>query len=128
MENHILDSSAIIEILDDGPNTKYFRPIIKKHPDILVPAIIITEVRKVILRQRTQEEADLVTRSLLASQVINIDESIATTAADLAIKHNLPLADSLIYAITVSYKATLWTQDSDFKGLPKVRYYPKVTK
>jgi predicted nucleic acid-binding protein len=62
---------------------------------------------------------------LLAAEVIEIDSEIAVAAADLAIKHKLPLADSLIYAITLAKKATLWTQDDDFKDLPRVRYFPK---
>ena len=46
--------------------------------------------------------------------------------ADLFIKHKLPLADSLIYAITLAHKATLWTQDADFKDFPHVRYFLKI--
>ncbi|MFT6180609.1 MAG: putative nucleic acid-binding protein [Akkermansiaceae bacterium] len=125
MKADILDSSAWLECLDDGPNTKHFAPIIAKHPEILVPAIVITEVRKVALRQRTSDQAESITRSLLAAEVIEIDSEIAVAAADLAIKHKLPLADSLIYAITLAKKATLWTQDDDFKDLPRVRYFPK---
>lgn len=125
MKPDILDSSAWLECLDDGPNTKHFASIIAKHPEILVPAIVITEVRKVALRERSSEKAESITRSLLAAEVIEIDHEIAVAAADLAIKHKLPLADSLIYAITLARKATLWTQDDDFKDLPRVRYFPK---
>ena len=125
MKPDILDSSAWLECLDKGSNTPHFAPIIAKHPDLIVPAIIITEIRKVVLRERGMEQAETITRSLLASHVIPIDESIATSAADLAIKHKLPLADSLIYATTLAHKATLWTQDDDFKGLPHVEYFPK---
>jgi predicted nucleic acid-binding protein len=122
----ILDSSAWLECLDAGPNTRHFQAIIQKHPDILVPAVIITEIRKVVLRERGEAQAETVTRSLLAAKVIAIDEHIAVSAADLAMKHKLPLADSLIYAITLAHKATLWTQDEDFKGLPHVKYFPKI--
>jgi toxin FitB len=125
MKPDILDSSAFLECLDDGPNVVHFGPILAKHPDIIVPAIIITEIRKVVLRKRTKEKAETVTRSLLAAQVIPISEEIAVSAADLAIKHKLPLADSLIYAVTLAHKATLWTQDDHFKGLPHVKYFPK---
>jgi len=121
----ILDSSAWLECLDSGPNTPHFAPIIAKHPDLIVPAIIITEIRKVVLREKGQEQAETITRSLLASHVVPIDESIAISAADLAIKHKLPLADSLIYAAALANKSTLWTQDDDFKGLPHVKYFPK---
>jgi predicted nucleic acid-binding protein len=122
----ILDSSAWLECLGAGPNTRHFEAIIEKHPDILVPSVIITEIRKVVLRERGEAQAETVTRSLLAAKVIAIDERIAVSAADLAMKHKLPLADSLIYAITLAHKATLWTQDDDFKGLPHVKYFPKI--
>ncbi len=125
MKPDILDSSAWLECLDSGPNTRHFTSIVAKHPDLIVPAIIITEIRKVVLREKGIEQAETITRSLLASLVIPIDESIATSAADLAIKYKLPLADSLIYATTLAHKATLWTQVDDFKGLPHVKYFPK---
>ncbi len=125
MKPVILDSSALIECFDKGPNLKHFGPIIARHPDLIVPAIVITEVRKFVLRERPKEKAETITRSLLAAQVIPITPELAVSAADLAIKHQLPLADSLIYATTLAHKTTLWTQDADFKGLPHVKYFPK---
>ena len=124
MPPDILDSSALIECFDEGPNVEHFGPILARHPDILVPAAIITEVRKFLLRERPKK-VETITRSLLAAQVIPISEEIAVSAADLAIKHKLPLADSLIYATTLAHKAELWTQDTDFEGLPHVHYFPK---
>lgn len=41
-------------------------------------------------------------------------------------QHKLPLADSLIYAITLAHNATLWTQDDHFDGLPNVQCFPKI--
>jgi predicted nucleic acid-binding protein len=35
------------------------------------------------------------------------------------------MADSVILATARAYKATLWTQDEDFKGLEDVRYIEK---
>jgi len=125
MENHILDSSAWLECLDHGPNTVHFAPILLKLPDLIIPTIVITEVRKVALKQRPPEKAEEVTRSMLSGILVPIDESIAVSAADLFIQYKLPLADSLIYAVTLAHKATLWTQDDDFKGLPHVKYFPK---
>jgi len=126
MQLHILDSSAWIECLDDGPNTRRFAPILRKLPDLIVPTIVITEVRKVALKQRTAAEADAVTDSMQAGIVIAVDAAISILAADLLIKHNLSLADSIIYATALTHKATLWTQDADFKGLPQVKYFPKI--
>ena len=126
MQFHLLDSSAWLECLDGGPNIRHFAPILRKLPDLIVPAIVITEVRKVALRQRTRELADTVTDSMRSGVVIPIDASIAAKAADLFIKHKLPLADSLIYATALAHNATLWTQDDDFAGLPHVKYFPKI--
>ncbi len=125
MKPDILDSSAFVEILDEGPNTKHFLPVLKRLPDLLVPSITLTEVRKVVLKQRSLAEADAVTTAMASGQVIAIDEQIAILAADLFAKHKLPLADSLIYATTLLHEATLWTQDADFEGLPHVKYFPK---
>ncbi len=126
MNPDILDSSAWLECLEDGPNTIHFGPILLKLPDLIVPSIVLTEVRKVTLKQRTAAKADEVTQSMRSGLVIPIDEAIAVAAADLFIKHKLPLADSLIYAVTLAHNATLWTQDDDFEGLPNVRYFPKI--
>lgn len=128
MQPDILDSSAWLECLEDGPNTVHFGPILLKLSDLIVPTVVINEVRKVALKQRPREKAEEVTRAMLSGVLVHIDEDIAVSAADLFIKHKLPLADSLIYAVTLAYKATLWTQDVDFDGLPNVRYFPKIKK
>lgn len=126
MKLDLLDSSGWLECLDAGPNTVHFSPILLKLPTLLIPTIVITEVRKVALKQRTVEKADEVTQSMRTGIVVSIDEEIAIFAADLFVRYKLPLADSLIYAITLAHKATLWTQDHHFEGLPQVRYYPKI--
>jgi len=126
MNPDILDSSAWCECLEEGPNTPHFRPILRKLPELIVPTVVITEVRKVVLLKRGPAKADEVTLSMRSGIVAEIDEEIAVAAADLFIEHKLPLADSLIYAIALARNATLWTQDADFEGLPKVRYFPKI--
>ena len=125
MQNHILDSSAWIECLDAGPNVKHFGPILRKLPQIIIPAVVLTEVRTVVLKQRGESEAEVITDTMLIGIIVSADEKISVLAADLFIKHKLPLADSLIYATALTQKATLWTQDDDFKGLPHVKYFPK---
>ena len=44
----------------------------------------------------------------------------------LVLKLKLPLADSIIYATAQKYDAVVWTQDTDFKGLESVKFYPKA--
>jgi len=125
MALHCLDSSAWIECLDQGANAHHFASVLDKMPEIVVPSIVIVEVRKVILRQRTRLQADQVTDSLQSCQVIDLSPALAALAADLSIEHALPLADAIIYASIRATKCTLWTQDQHFEGLPHVRYFSK---
>lgn len=126
MSAHLLDSSAWLECLDHGPNTCHFAPILKKLPDLIIPSVVVTEVRKVALKQRSLDAAETVTAAMLSGIVVPLDGDMASYAADLFMKHKLPLADSLIYATTLIHKATLWTQDEHFAGLPHVKYFPKI--
>jgi len=125
MELHILDSSAWLECLEAGPNLRHFGPILQKLPDLIIPSVVLTEVRKVALSQRSLKEAETVTDSMCSGIIIPADTAISILAADLFLKHKLALADSIIYATTLNQNATLWTQDADFKGLPNVKYFPK---
>ena len=57
--------------------------------------------------------------------VVDLDAELAISAATYGIAHNLPLADSIIFATARKHNAILWTQDADFKELPSVRFYPR---
>ena len=49
------------------------------------------------------------------------------TARELSkVMLGLPLADSIMLATAEQYDATLWTQDSDFKGVEGVQYIEKL--
>ncbi|MBN1381416.1 MAG: PIN domain-containing protein [Deltaproteobacteria bacterium] len=45
--------------------------------------------------------------------------------AYFALEYQLPMADSIILATAQEFKATIWTQDVDFKDISKVKYFPK---
>lgn len=126
MSLDILDSSAWVQLLDDGPNTRHFASILRKLPDLIIPSNVVTEVLKVVLKQRTADAAEAVTDSMLSGLIVPLAAKIATLAADLFIQHKLPLADSIISATARNQNATLWTQDEHFKGLPHVKYFPKI--
>ncbi len=70
--------------------------------------------------------ADELLAFLQQHAVIPVTPEIATLAATLGIRHQLAMADALIYATARHQNASLWTQDADFKDLPHVRYFPKI--
>ena len=57
--------------------------------------------------------------------VIPLDSALAMDAATYGLAHQLPLADSVVYATARKFDTTLWTQGTDFKSLDKVRFYSK---
>lgn len=57
--------------------------------------------------------------------VVDLDAALSIRAAALGMRHQLPLADSIIYATAQDAGATVWTQDADFEGLAGVRYWAR---
>ena len=50
---------------------------------------------------------------------------IALAAARVSLDLGLPMADAVILATARAWKATWWTQDNDFEGVPAVKYVAK---
>lgn len=125
MSTHVVDSSAWLEYFADGPNAKRFAAVIEKPAALLVPSITLLEVFKRISQQRDDAMALQCTAVMQQSTVVDLDAAIAIRAATLGQRHQLPLADSIIYATAQAAGATVWTQDADFEGLPGVRFWPR---
>jgi predicted nucleic acid-binding protein len=119
---NVVDSSAWLEYLADGPNAGYFAPAVEAPAELIVPTISLYEVFKRILQQRSESEALQAVALMGQGEVVDLDGPLALSAARLGVDARLPLADSIILATARRYGATLWTQDEDFEGLPDVRY------
>lgn len=122
---NVVDSSAWLSYFAGDKNSEIFAIAIENIDELLVPSITITEIFKSILRQRGEEAALAAIAHIEQANVISLDSGLAIDAATFGVMHKLPLADSIIFATANKYKATLWTQDIDFKGLPNVEYYSK---
>lgn len=122
---NVVDSSAWLEYLADGPNAGAFAEPIQDTEHLVVPTLSIYEVFKKTLRLRGEDAAVETATLMRQGRVIHLDEELAMEGARLSLRHTLPLADSIILATARDHGATLWTQDSDFEGLRDVRYYPR---
>ena len=123
---NIVDSSGWLEYFADGPNANLFAPVIADTEHLLVPVIILYEVFKRVLQQRGEADALQAVAAISQGQIINVTQSLALNAAKLSAELRLPMADSLILATARAYRAVVWTQDADFKGLPEVQYVEKL--
>jgi predicted nucleic acid-binding protein len=119
---NVVDSSGWLEYLADGPNASFFAPAIERSADLLVPTLSIFEVFKRVLGQRDESQALQSIALMHQGQVVELTASLALDAARLSRSARLPMADSIILATARAHGATLWTQDSDFEGLPDVRF------
>lgn len=118
---NVVDSSGWLEYFADTDRAPLFAPAIEDTDNLFVPVISIYEVFKKVLRERGEDDAFQVASTMQAGHVIDLDCSLVLEAA----RHQLPLADSIIYTTANRCEATLWTQDGHFEDFPDVRYFPK---
>jgi len=120
---NIVDSSGWLEYFSDGPNAEYYTQPLQNPSDLIVPSITIYEVFKVVLREANENNALQAIAAMQKGTVIDLTTSIAVNAAKLSLNHHLPMADSIILATAKKYDCLIWTQDSDFEGLPNVKLF-----
>ncbi len=119
---NVVDSSAWLEYFAGGRNASFFATAIEKTRDLIVPSLSLYEVFKRVLQQRSENDALQAIAVMQQGRVVDLDASIALSAARLSIDHRLPMADSVMLATARAFGATLWTQDADFDGMPRVQY------
>jgi predicted nucleic acid-binding protein len=119
---NVVDSSAWLEYLAAGPNAAYFAAAIENTAELIVPTLILYEVFKRIVQQRSENEALQVIAVMQQGRIADLDSRTALSAARISIDHQLPMADSVILATARLNNALLWTQDSHFEGIPNVKY------
>ncbi len=122
---NIVDSSGWLAYFADEPNAKHFLNPLKDTASLVVPTITVYEVFKVALRESSENEALQVTAAMQKGTVIDLTVQLAIAASKLSLENGLPMADSIILATAKAYDAILWTQDSDFKNMAGVKYFPK---
>ena len=125
MKKNVVDSSGWLEYFADADNATFFAPAIENTKDLIVPSISILEVFKHILRQYSEKQAFASIECMLQGTLVDLNLEISLNAAKLGVLHKIPLADSIILATGLTYEATIWSQDADFKGLPNVKYINK---
>lgn len=92
---------------------------------MIVPTLSLYEVFKRILQQRGGDEALQAVGVMVQGLVVDLTMTLVLSAAKISVDLRLPMADSIILATARAYKATLWTQDSDFQGIEGVQYIEK---
>jgi toxin FitB len=116
----LVDSSGWLEYITSDSKADLFSPYLEGQRPVLVPAIVLYEVRKLLLQRQPKTVADLFVSEALRHTVVSVDQEIVLAAAVISIQYELPMADALIYATAERHGAEVVTSDSHFKGLPRV--------
>jgi predicted nucleic acid-binding protein len=122
---NIVDSSGWLAYFADEPNAKHFLIPLNDTASLVVPTVTIYEVFKVVLRESSENEALQAAVAMRKGTVVDLTSLLAIAASKLSLEHKLPMADSIILATAKEFDATIWTQDSDFKNIGDVKYFPK---
>ena len=122
----VVDTSAWIEWLIGSPTGMAIAPELPERDNWLVPTIVQLELAKWLTREVGEAKADQVTAFTETCTVIDLDTSIALSAADLCAHHKLATADAIVYATALARGADLLTCDRHFEGLAGVRFVEKT--
>jgi predicted nucleic acid-binding protein len=116
----VLDSSIWLEYLTDDAKADLVAPYLEEQITVLVPVLVVFEVRKVLLTRRSKTLGDIFISEVFKRVIVPLEEMLALKAADLSVIHKLAMADSIIYATALSHSAPLITFDAHFADLPGV--------
>jgi len=118
-ECKLMDSSAWLSYF--FATSKQVKMIIESNSMLYTSVISIFEIKRKLMRDGFEGDLEgVLTFVEDRSIVINLDEDISLSAADLSIQYKLHAMDALIYASAKAMDSELVTADSDFEKLGDV--------
>ena len=123
---NVVDSSCWLEFIENSPIGNVVAPVIADIDHLVVPTIVLYEVCRKLTVMKDSVYAKGFIQGMLHANVVPLDVSLSISAANIGLKYQLAMADSIIYATAIRHNAVLWTTDKHFDGLPSVRYFDKT--
>jgi len=102
--------------------TKQLVEKVRSAKERFISSIVLHEVYQLTLRKDGRETAKLRTTLLEQDyEVIDVTAEIAKTSAELRLKYNMSMADSIIAATALALKATCVSDDPHFKVVKEIK-------
>ena len=123
MKTYIFDSGALLALFENCPGTHKVNELLKEahrgHCRILMSCVNLGEVYGKILRDHGLDQAlwALSGARSLPIEFYEANEQRTVDAQNLKTKYSLYYVDSFAAALAIEHKATLVTNDSDFRRL-----------
>jgi predicted nucleic acid-binding protein len=118
----IVDTVGWIAYLAGGTLADRYEEHLRRHEELVTPTIVLYEVFKYLLRELGEDAAYQGAGQVAKTRTIPLNNELATAAAEVAIRHGLPMADAIIYATAQSEGAVVATSDKHFRDLPGVEF------
>ncbi len=93
---NVVDSSGWIEFLGDGVNADFFAKAVSDAPRLVVPTICVFEVCRWMRRELGERRALEAMALMQQGSIIDLDATLAMSAARLSLELKLPMADSIV--------------------------------
>ena len=116
----VIDSSGWLEYITKDTKAEAFLPYFTSGHSIIIPTLVLYEVRKVLLLRSTSILVEWFASEAIRHEIVDVDKDIAFDAAALTVQTHLPMADAIIYTTALRSRAELLTSDSHFSDMPGV--------
>lgn len=122
---YVVDTCGWIEWLANGSLKPKFAHYLQHNENLIIPTLVQMELFKWVSREKNEEAAAAVIGVTSQCHVVDLDTSIALSAAAISTQFQLALADSIIYATAQRHRAQVVTCDKHFRLLENVLYFAK---
>jgi predicted nucleic acid-binding protein len=123
---NVVDSSGWIEHFQNSPRAAFFSDALLDKEQLLVPSIAVYEVHRRLSPWLPSDLMADCVNVMQSARILDLTTRRAIAASEAAQKHKLAMADAIMYSIAREFKATFWTQDVDYQGLPGVKYQART--
>ena len=124
---NVIDSTFWLEYFADTEAGNIVAEVIENTNRLIVPTITIYEVFKKLLFERNEDDALFAIAHMKQGRIVDLTDELSLSAAIISINYKIPMADSIIYATSLKFNCTLWTQDKHFVGLSSINYFEKLS-
>jgi len=123
----LIDSYGWIEYFADGPLAEGYAAFVEEADaeNTVTPTIVVYEVYKRIKSVRGEEKALEAYAQMSRTKIVELTSGISLKAADISMKLNLGMADSIVAATARACNAEVLTSDEHLKGLERVKFINK---
>ncbi|MEQ1902249.1 MAG: type II toxin-antitoxin system VapC family toxin [Devosia sp.] len=124
----LVDTSAWIEWVSRTELDRQIVPLLPARTEWLVPTIVQFELSKWVARNSAgQQRGEPMIAFSNGCVVAPLSTEIALAAAAIGQRHQLAVADSIVYATARAFGADLLTCDAHFEGMAHVLFIDKRT-